>query len=43
MIDGLPLQSWILIVLAVGFGLGIELVFFFTHWKTPADAPDEDR
>jgi hypothetical protein len=33
MIAGLPWTSWILLVVAVGLGLAVELVFYFKHRK----------
>jgi hypothetical protein len=33
MIAGLPWTSWILLLLAVGLGLAVELIFYFTHKK----------
>ena len=33
MIAGLPWTSWILLLLAVGLGLALELAFYFRHRK----------
>jgi hypothetical protein len=33
MIAGLPWTSWLLLVVAVGLGLAVELVFYFKHRK----------
>ena len=33
MIAGLPWTSWTLLLLAVGLGLAVELVFYFRHRK----------
>lgn len=42
MIAGLPLESWILIVAAVGVGLVIELAFLRAqrHRRPPPGEPD---
>lgn len=31
MIAGLPWESWLLLLLSVGLGLGIEILFFRAH------------
>jgi hypothetical protein len=31
MIAGLPVETWLLLILSVGLPLAIELKFFFTH------------
>lgn len=31
MIAGLPLASWVLLVAAVGLGLGLELAYLWAH------------
>ncbi|HSH75711.1 MAG TPA: hypothetical protein VLA09_08520 [Longimicrobiales bacterium] len=33
MIFGLPLGAWILLFLAVGLGLGLELAFVRSRWR----------
>jgi hypothetical protein len=38
LIAGLPIGSWLLILIAVGLGLAIELVFYLRHRRCrPAD------
>jgi len=34
MIFGLPWTAWLLLVVAVGLGLMVELIFYFRHRKT---------
>lgn len=43
MIAGLPWSSWLLLAAAVGLGLGIELVFYFTHRPGRHSSPDRNR
>ncbi len=46
MIAGLPWESWLLLLVAVGLGLGIEIAFFRAHRKERrgrGTAPDDQR
>ena len=37
MIAGLPVDTWLLLIVSVGLPLAIELKFFFTHRKAKQD------
>jgi len=39
MILGLPIDAWILLVLAVGLGLGLEIVFLRAHRRDRETKP----
>lgn len=39
MIAGLPWTAWLLLIVAVGLGLAVELAFYFAH-RRPGDAEE---
>lgn len=39
MIAGLSVESWLLLILAVGIGLGIEIFFFISQRKVRRQRP----
>ncbi|MFQ5743493.1 MAG: hypothetical protein ACE5HV_07880 [Acidobacteriota bacterium] len=47
MIAGLPWSAWLLLLVAVGLGLAVELIFYFNHRcrrrRSPARLPDRDQ
>lgn len=47
MIAGMPAGAWLLLILAVGIPLAIELKFFFTHYnekkRTPGPSADDSH
>ena len=43
MIAGLPLTAWLLLLVAVGLGLGIVLIFNRTHRRNGTSAAVDDN
>ena len=40
-IAGLPWTAWLLLIASVGLGLGIVLIFYFSHRRNGKTKPDK--